>query len=72
MHPEGAPEDREPRLARRSPFAPEAKLCPRCLSPLKNVTGDLLGFIPPEYHCDKCGYQGTVYVTGDKEARETG
>ena len=71
MHPEGSPEEREPRLARRSPFAPEAKLCPRCLSPLTNVTGDLLGFIPAEYRCSKCSYQGPVYVVDDKASEET-
>jgi hypothetical protein len=67
---EGSPEEREPRLARRSPFAPEPKLCPRCLSPLSDVTGDLLGFIPSEYHCRKCGYQGPVYVVDDKDQRK--
>ena len=66
MHPESGPE-REPRLARRSPFVPEAKLCPRCLSPMNNTTGDLLGIVPAEYTCPKCGYRGPVFFVNDAD-----
>lgn len=58
----GGPDEREPKLARRSPFVPEAKLCPKCLKPLKVVNGDLMGFIPPSYYCPSCGYVGSVYL----------
>ena len=62
MQPEGEPEDREPRLARRSPFAPVSKLCPRCLNPLtaRNKLGGWL--VPQDYYCTKCGYSGTVFI----------
>ena len=62
MDSEREPEDREPVLARRSPFAPERKLCPRCLSPLAAANKDLWGFVPAEYLCPKCGYSGAVYL----------
>jgi hypothetical protein len=64
---QGGAEDREPKLARRSPFVPEVKLCPKCLSPVRSVTSDLMGFVPPEYYCTKCGYSGMVYVVKDKD-----
>ena len=67
MEDQGAPADKEPRLARRSPFAPEAKLCPKCLSPVRSLTNDLMGFVPAEYYCEKCGYSGMVYVVKDKD-----
>jgi hypothetical protein len=62
MTPEGEGEDREPRLARRSPFALASKLCPRCLNPLtaRNKLGGWL--IPQDYFCTNCGYSGTVFV----------
>jgi transposase len=66
VRPEGGAEEREARLARRSPFAPESKLCPRCLSPLRSMNRDLIGFVPAEYYCPRCGYTGTVYVVRDK------
>ena len=72
MHPQGGPEEREPKLARRSPFAPEVKLCPKCLSPVKSVTRDLMGFVPTEYYCPKCGYSGMVYVVKDKDEGQGG
>ena len=56
------PDDREPVLARRSPFAPAAKLCPKCLSPLVSYNKDMVGIIPAEYYCPKCGYSGSVYL----------
>jgi hypothetical protein len=58
---ESEPGDKAPRLARRSPFAPVTKLCPRCLNPLQTVLG-LPGMTPPSYFCSKCGYAGTVYL----------
>lgn len=66
MPAESGPGDRVPRLARRSPFAPATKLCPRCLSPLKTVLG-LPGMTPPSYLCPKCGYAGTVYLERESE-----
>ena len=68
MNDQGEPEDREPKLARRSPFAPETKLCPKCLTPLARG-GGLIGIIPGSYTCPKCGYTGTVYVA--KEPSDT-
>ena len=66
MHPQRDPDDREhdrePVLARRSPFAPEAKLCPRCLAPLTTTNKDLWGFVPAEYYCQQCGYSGPVFL----------
>ncbi|MDG6988507.1 MAG: hypothetical protein JRN21_04190 [Nitrososphaerota archaeon] len=57
-------DEREPVLARRSPFSPATKLCPRCLSPLATSNKDLLGIIPAEYYCRKCKYSGSVYLEG--------
>ena len=71
MHPQEAPGEREPRLARRSPFVPEAKLCPRCLKPLKVFNRDLMGFVPSEYSCPSCGYVGSVYLTKEPEGTDT-
>lgn len=65
------PDEREPTLARRSPFALSVKLCPRCLSPLKSAN-ELGGWlIPMSYYCPKCGYSGTVYLEKETE-REAG
>jgi len=61
MRPQDEPEEKQPTLARRSPFAPATKLCPRCLSPLKTVLG-LPGMTPPSYQCPKCGYAGMVFI----------
>ena len=57
--------EREPRLARRSPFVLSAKLCPRCLSPMgpvPNSMGGLYGIAPTYFECPKCGYAGTLYL----------
>lgn len=62
---EGVPDEREPRLARRSPFAPVTKLCPRCLNPLKEVTRTLAGVVPLNYYCSNCGYTGSVFFEKD-------
>lgn len=67
MQPQAGSDEREPKLARRSPFAPEVKLCPKCLSPLKSVNRDLIGIVPAEYYCPRCGYSGMVYVVKDKD-----
>ncbi|MDG6903059.1 MAG: hypothetical protein JRM80_14025 [Nitrososphaerota archaeon] len=72
MEQKGEPDAREPKLARRSPFAPEVKLCPKCLSPVRSTNKDLMGFVPPEYYCQKCGYTGMVYVVKDKEEVKAG
>ena len=66
VQPEGEADKREPKLARRSPFTPATKLCPRCLSPLngRNKLGGWL--VPQDYYCTKCGYSGSVFV--EKEA----
>jgi len=63
----GISDEREPRLARRSPFVPVAKLCPKCLSPLKEVTKALAGWVPMGYYCGSCGYSGSVYLEKDSE-----
>jgi hypothetical protein len=70
MQPQDEPTGREPRLARRSPFAPAKKLCPKCLSPLKG-TGGLGGWlIPMNYYCPKCGYSGIVFVEKEDDQEE--
>lgn len=58
---------REPTLTRRSPFALSMKLCPRCLTPLNSTNKDLMGFVPAEYFCPKCGYSGSVYLEKEPE-----
>ena len=67
MRSESDPSEREPRLARRSPFAPATKLCPRCLAPLKprNELGGWL--VPQDYVCTKCGYARSVYLENDAD-----
>ena len=70
VHPEDEPPKREPRLARRSPFTPAQKLCPKCLAPLKG-SGGLGGWlIPMNYYCPRCGYSGTVFIEKDNEGDE--
>ncbi len=69
MQPQSEPEEREPKLARRSPFAPAPKLCPRCLSPLKELNRYMAGWIPMDYYCTSCGYSGTVYVEKEPETK---
>ncbi len=68
MQPQGEPDEREPRLARRSPFARAAKLCPKCLSPLKELNRGMTGWIPMDYYCTNCGYSGIVYVEKEPES----
>ena len=69
MQPHDDLADRAPILARRSPFAPAKKLCPRCLSPLQ-ARGGLGGWlVPMSYYCQKCGYSGTVFLE-QEESRE--
>ncbi len=68
MQPSDEPREREPRLARRSPFALSTKLCPRCLNPLKPL-GRLGGWlVPQDYYCPKCGYTGTVFIEKETES----
>ncbi|HYC26437.1 MAG TPA: hypothetical protein VEB67_00255 [Nitrososphaerales archaeon] len=65
-------DERQPRLARRSPFVPATKLCPRCLSPL-STRGKLGGWlIPQDYFCSKCGYAGTAFLERDPSAEKDG
>lgn len=68
MQPSGETEEREPRLARRSPFTPVTKLCPNCLSPLKELNRAMAGWIPMDYYCPKCGYSGIVYLEKETDA----
>ncbi|MDG6919988.1 MAG: hypothetical protein JRN59_00475 [Nitrososphaerota archaeon] len=70
MQPQREPDDREPVLARRSPFEPDIKLCPRCLTPLTQSNKDLWGFVPAEYLCPKCGYSGSVYLEKEPDAEK--
>jgi len=70
MQPQDESSEREPRLARRSPFAPARRLCPKCLSPLRG-TGGLGGWlIPMNYYCQNCGYSGIVFVEKEGEPEE--
>lgn len=68
VQPQGEPEGKEPKLARRSPFVLATRLCPRCLNPLtpRNELGGWL--VPQDYFCSKCGYSGTVFV--EKESAD--
>ena len=70
MGPEDDRDEREPRLARRSPFAPASKLCPKCLSPLKGTSGLGGWLIPMTYYCSKCGYSGSVFIEKEIEDKE--
>ncbi len=62
VQPEDKADEREPKLARRSPFVLATKLCPRCLSPLEGRSKLGGWLIPQDYYCTKCGYSGTVFV----------
>ena len=71
MQPQDDTEGKEPKLARRSPFARAAKLCPKCLSPIdpiRNPIGELWGIVPTNYQCTKCGYTGTVYIEKEPDS----
>ncbi len=70
MQPSVDPDEREPKLARRSPFALSMKLCPRCLNPLKGMNGLGGWLVPMDYYCPKCGYAGTVFVEKEAESDE--
>ncbi len=68
MQPESGHGDREPTLARRSPFVLSTKLCPKCLAPL-TARSELGGWlVPQDYYCTKCGYAGTAYLEKDADA----
>jgi len=70
VDPTEEPSERQPRLARRSPFEPARKLCPKCLGPVK-ATGELGGWlIPMSYYCPRCGYSGPVFVEKDIEPEQ--
>ena len=71
MQPKDEPGEKQPTLARRSPFAPARKLCPKCLSPLQGGGGLGGWLIPMNYFCQKCGYSGTVFVE-EKQQPEKG
>ena len=65
------PREREPRLARRSPFVLSGKLCPRCLAPMepiKNTIGGLYGIAPTYFECPRCGYSGLVYLEKEPDS----
>ena len=69
VQPGDDPDEREPKLARRSPFVLATKLCPRCLSPLEGGVSKIGGWlIPQDYYCTKCGYSGTVFLEKEPEA----
>jgi len=41
--------------------APKPVFCPRCKSSkIKRLQN--YGILPTEYHCEKCGYQGTLVI----------
>jgi len=61
-------DDREPKLARRSPFVLATKLCPRCLNPLEGRSKLGGWLIPQDYYCTKCGYSGSVFVEKEHES----
>jgi len=67
LQPQDEPGEREPRLARRSPFTPARKLCPKCLSPLQESGGIGGWLVPMSYYCPKCGYHGTMFLEQEKE-----
>jgi hypothetical protein len=60
---------REPRarVIRKSPLKPVARLCPKCLKPLKR--GSKLGgwLVPQDYYCESCGYRGIIFLERDIE-----
>ncbi|HME18370.1 MAG TPA: hypothetical protein VKF15_01385 [Nitrososphaerales archaeon] len=70
MRPDTDSDEDLPGLTRKSPFAPTAKLCPRCLKPLQR--GSKLGgwLVPQDYVCPNCGYRGTVYLEKDLELNQ--
>ncbi len=70
VQPQDEPKEREPTIARRSPFAPATKLCPKCLAPLKGTGGIGGWLVPMNYHCPKCGYTGTVYFEKENQPDE--
>lgn len=59
-----------PRLVRRNPSKPVAKLCPNCLARL--TKGSALGgwLVPQDYYCQKCGYKGYAYLEDRREEDE--
>ena len=62
MKPTSESDEAVPKFVRRSPLAPAAKLCPRCLKPL--IARSKLGgwLVPQDYFCANCGYAGTAFV----------
>ena len=70
VKPNDQPDNKQPRLARRSPFSPATKLCPKCLAPLKGTGGIGGWLIPMNYYCPKCGYSGTVFIEKDSQTGE--
>ena len=60
-------DEKQPTLARRSPFAPAKKLCPKCLAPLQGGGGLGGWLIPMNYYCKKCGYSGTVFIEQEQQ-----
>lgn len=68
MQPADNLDEREPKLARRSPFALATKLCPRCLNPLEGRSKLGGWLIPQDYYCTKCGYSGSVFVEKEHES----
>ncbi len=60
----------KPRLVRRNPLRPSPKLCPRCLSPVKNASKLGGWLVPMTYHCPSCGYHGTAFLERTSQGSE--
>jgi hypothetical protein len=44
----------------RHSLKPRVKLCPKCLSPVKQVSSFGGWLIPEIYDCESCGYRGSI------------
>lgn len=63
-------DEKKPRLVRRG-IGKRTKLCPKCLTPLKQA-GSLSGWIlPEEYQCPKCGYRGFAALERDEDEKDS-
>lgn len=63
-------DERVPRVVRRNPTVPAAKLCPNCLSQLKRGSGLGGWLLPQDYYCPKCGYKGYAYLESREDDKE--
>ena len=49
-------------------------VCPKCKSPDIRIANTIIGILPEQWVCDKCGYEGYIVFeidTEDKEKSET-